>query len=79
MSSVLTWLWPLLRRYGLPIVAVALAAWWLYSKGYAHCQTAETVKTLTTIVEIQHAQQQAYATAPRSRADVIERLRDGRF
>lgn len=76
MSS---FLWPLLRRYSLPFAAVAAVAWWLYSQGYAHCQTAETVKTLTTIVEIQHAQQQAYATAPRSRADVIERLRLGRF
>lgn len=72
-----------LLRHGWPYIGTALAigfvAWWLYDKGYSRCRTHEAVKQLSSMVEIKHAQQQAQAMAPRSRADVIERLRNGTF
>lgn len=70
-------------RYGWPyigtLLAVCFAAWWLYDTGYRRCETREAVQQLSTLVDIKHAQQQVQATAPRSRADVIERLRGGTF
>lgn len=66
-------------RYGAPLAVIGVLALWLYHNGYRSCQADEAVKTLTTLVEIKHAQMDVYTTAPRTRADVIERLRNGTF
>ena len=77
------WMLSVLRSplfsYALLAVIIAMGIWYTYREGKQSGISQMEAQSLKTVVTIKNEQAKAAANAPRSRIDVIKRLRNGSF